>query len=368
MIAEYYPEITRSIDVIGEPVLLAGHSTGGLIASLYAHEGPHREQVRALWLNSPFFDWNLPDWRRAQLHGRGAGPLLSVPQRSEALLPDYTQALLDQGWEFDTTLKPVPGFPVYYGWLGAIADAHAKVHAGLDLRCPVLAMHSDEADIVLDWRHIARWSRSLGPDVAVMAFPGAMHDVTLSRFEIRDEVFRALFLGRASRDVAGVVFPRHVRWRTEARAPREDNVLSRGGACRESRHRNQTQVGRLGPGCRRSGRDDRRLLLGRLDHAEQNAADDRCGRAEHPRGDLRRPVHQGKRQKRLTELKAINTWERPPSKKAAGTRCPGKKRPAIPWRGPAPTASTRCCRKSSGASTDGAGWHPPGRSVSVQPA
>ena len=67
-IAEFYPEITRSIDVIGEPVLLAGHSTGGLIAPLYAHEGPHREQVRALWLNSPFFDWNLPDWRRAQLH------------------------------------------------------------------------------------------------------------------------------------------------------------------------------------------------------------------------------------------------------------------------------------------------------------
>src|SRR5918993_3149181 len=35
-IAEYYPEITRSIDVIGERVLLAGHSTGGLICSLYA--------------------------------------------------------------------------------------------------------------------------------------------------------------------------------------------------------------------------------------------------------------------------------------------------------------------------------------------
>ena len=47
--------------------------------------------------------------------------------------------------------------------------------------------------LVLDWRHIARWSRSLGPDVSVMAFPGAMHDVTLSRPEIRDEVFRQLF-------------------------------------------------------------------------------------------------------------------------------------------------------------------------------
>jgi alpha-beta hydrolase superfamily lysophospholipase len=193
-IAEYYPEITRAIDVIGEPVLLAGHSTGGLICSLYAHEGPHREQVRALWLNSPFFDWNLPDWRRAQLHMAAAlGRFFPYLNDPKALLPDYTQALLDQGWEFDTTFKPVPGFPVYYGWLGAIADAHAKVHTGLDLRCPVLAMHSDEADIVLDWRHIARWSRTLGPDVTVLSLPGAMHDVSLSRPEIRDEMFRQLF-------------------------------------------------------------------------------------------------------------------------------------------------------------------------------
>ena len=64
---------------------------------------------------------------------------------------------------------------------------------GLHVRGPVLSMHSDEADIVLDWRHIARWSRTLGPDVTVLSFPGAMHDLTLSRPEIREEVFRQLF-------------------------------------------------------------------------------------------------------------------------------------------------------------------------------
>jgi alpha-beta hydrolase superfamily lysophospholipase len=193
-IAEYYPDITRSIDVIGEPVLLAGHSTGGLITSLYAHEGPHRERVRALWLNSPFFDWKLPDWKRVQLHMAAAvGRFFPFFNDPRALLRDYGQGLLDQGWQFDTALKPIEGFPVYYGWLGAITDAHEKVHRGLDVRCPVLAMHSDEADLVLDWRHIARWSRSLGPEVAVLAFPGAEHDLTLSRPEIREEVFRQLF-------------------------------------------------------------------------------------------------------------------------------------------------------------------------------
>ena len=83
---------------------------------------------------------------------------------------------------------------MYYGWLGAIdRRAREACTAASRSRCPVLSMHSDEADIVLDWRHIARWSRTLGADVTVMAFPGAVHDLVLSRPHIREEVFRQLF-------------------------------------------------------------------------------------------------------------------------------------------------------------------------------
>ena len=192
-LSEYYPELTRAIEEIGAPVLLAGHSTGALVCSLYAHEGERRGEVRALWLNSPFFDWKLPDMRRVQLDfaaalGR-AFPFLKDPRR---LPPGYTQGLLAD-WEFDTRLKPVEGFPMHFGWISAINQAHARVQRGLAIGCPVLAMHSDEADVVLDWRHIARWSRSLGPDVTVLAFPGGTHDLVLSRPEIREEVFRQLF-------------------------------------------------------------------------------------------------------------------------------------------------------------------------------
>jgi alpha-beta hydrolase superfamily lysophospholipase len=67
------------------------------------------------------------------------------------------------------------------------------VHAGLALEIPVLSMHSDWADIVLDWRSIARWSRTLGNQATVLAFPGGLHDLVLSRPEIREEVFRQLF-------------------------------------------------------------------------------------------------------------------------------------------------------------------------------
>ena len=92
-----------------------------------------------------------------------------------------------------TRLKPIQGFPLHYGWIGAISDAHAKVHRGLGLEIPVLSMHSDEADIILDWKQIARWSRTLGREVTVLPFPGALHDLVLSRPVIREAVFGQLF-------------------------------------------------------------------------------------------------------------------------------------------------------------------------------
>jgi len=192
-VSEYYADISAALELIGAPVLLAGHSMGGLVCSLYANEGARRGQVQALWLNSPFFDWNVPEWRKVQLYlAVAAGrycPFLNDPK---AFRPDYTRALRSE-WEFDSALKPDYGFPLYYGWLAAITDGFAKVHRGLAIERPVLAMHSDEADVVLDWRHIARWSRGLGRNVNVLSFPGGWHDLICSPGRIREEVFSALF-------------------------------------------------------------------------------------------------------------------------------------------------------------------------------
>ena len=193
-VKEYYADLGAALAEIGEPVLLAGHSMGALICALYAHEGEARASVRALWLNSAFFDWRLPAWRVTQMHFAAAlGRFYPFIKDEKVLREDYVRSLLDEGWEFDLTLKPALGFGVYYGWLGAMTDAHARVHRGLAIECPVLSMHSDDSDIVLDWRHIARWSRTLGEDITVMAFPGALHDLVLSRPQIREEVFRQLF-------------------------------------------------------------------------------------------------------------------------------------------------------------------------------
>jgi alpha-beta hydrolase superfamily lysophospholipase len=196
-LAEYNADLTAAIDAIDAPVLLAAHSTGGLTCSLYAAQGERRKQVRALWLNSPFFDWNVPAFQRAQLRVAAltglAFPYLSDPK---GLRPDYGRSLHREfggEWDYDLRLKPLKGFPIYFGWVGAVLAGQAKVHAGLEITCPVLTMHSDEADVVLDWRHIAKWGRTLGPQASVLAFPGGLHDLVLSRQEIREAVFQELF-------------------------------------------------------------------------------------------------------------------------------------------------------------------------------
>ena len=196
-VAEYYGDITRALAEIDTDVLLAGHSTGGLICSLYKHEGERRDQVRALWLNSPFFAVNASGPRLLELQlAKTLGNLFPFMNNPSAVLPGYVMSLHKNWggeWDFDLTLKPLLGFPAYFGWLHAIFEAHAKVHAGLSLECPVLSMHSDEADIILNWKQISRWSHTLGNNVSVRQFPGGLHDLVLSRTEIRDEVFRQLF-------------------------------------------------------------------------------------------------------------------------------------------------------------------------------
>jgi alpha-beta hydrolase superfamily lysophospholipase len=200
-IDEYFPDITRAIGVIrGEidgPLLLAGHSTGGLVTALFASSGEAKEEVSALWLNSPFFDFKVPRADRFKLGIAAATGLLFPFLTDPKGLPrDYVKSIHQTHggeWAFDLKLKPLDGFPLYFGWIGAILAAHAKVHAGLSLKCPVLVMHSDEADIVLDWRDIAKWSPGLGTHVTVQQYPGGLHDLALSKHAIRENVFSALF-------------------------------------------------------------------------------------------------------------------------------------------------------------------------------
>lgn len=213
-IDEYLQDVNAAVQLVrGEEhidwLLLNGHSTGGLVAALYAHRGSHRESVKALFLNSPFLDMNLPAWQQSLLEplvvAIGAWwPRLQLPDMPGV----YGQSLhVDHhgDWRYNTQWKPITGFPVYAGWIRAIHLAHAEVAHGLAIQCPVLVLHAQRSawpkqwhsdatctDIVLDVADMQRLSPGLGPMVEVRAIPDGIHDLTLSKPGPRQKVFQEL--------------------------------------------------------------------------------------------------------------------------------------------------------------------------------
>jgi alpha-beta hydrolase superfamily lysophospholipase len=213
-IAEYFQDLDAVMAVLrGEEsvgwLLLNGHSTGGLVAALYAHRGKGRSQVDALFLNSPFFDMNLPRWWqrsfRPVLVSVGASfPGLEFPGMPAA----YGQSLHADHhgrWHYNTDWKPIAGFPVFAGWFRAVCLAHAEVARGLQIECPCLVLHAERslntqtwteeamsADIVLNVAQIQRLSPQIGKHVEVQAIAGGMHDLVLSDDAARGRLWAAL--------------------------------------------------------------------------------------------------------------------------------------------------------------------------------
>jgi alpha-beta hydrolase superfamily lysophospholipase len=211
---EYYPEIDAAWDRIATrddhtEVVISAHSTGGLVIGLWADDRRPAELSGAV-LNSPWTD----------LQGSAVLRVLSRPalkaiasrqpmrEIKRPVTGFYTRSLHREHegeWDFNLLWKPIESFTVYAAWLRAIRDGHARLHRGLELRCPVLVLSSGRStvpqelgedvhgtDIVLDVAQIRRWATCYGPHVTYLAVEGARHDVVLSREEPRRAAYDAI--------------------------------------------------------------------------------------------------------------------------------------------------------------------------------
>ncbi len=211
---EYDDELTRSIDTIAAeegdgPLLVAGHSTGAVVAALYAHDGARRSRVSGLVLNSPFFAFSLPPLERALVPLAAAVGRVAPNLPVGSLPPWYGQSIHASQfgeWDYDVRWKPLGGARVRAGWLRAVRAGHRSVRRGLGLDLPILVLRSDRSirprrwsgelhtvDSVLCTTDIARLAPRLGPDVRVVTLPGALHDVTLSAEPVRRAAFDAIW-------------------------------------------------------------------------------------------------------------------------------------------------------------------------------
>lgn len=209
-LTEYYEELDLAIKRIRDDghshVVLMGHSTGGLVAAMWAHDRLESRPIDALILNSPWLD--LQDsWFNRTVGTwlvRGLGrirPMMNVPQQLSSVYPQSIHKDAHGEWDFDPRWKPLTPTPAKMGFLAAVRRAHARLHRGLDVRVPVLMLRSAEsrldikewhddalgADTVLVVKHMERWLPKLGRDTTDIPLAGAVHDVMLSAEPVRNQ-------------------------------------------------------------------------------------------------------------------------------------------------------------------------------------
>jgi alpha-beta hydrolase superfamily lysophospholipase len=91
-------------------------------------------------------------------------------------------------------------------WPRASLQVYRQVRRGPAIQCPVLVLHSSSsvrgekwhkgfqrADSVLNVEHIRQGSRHLGSKVTVCEVKDGMHDLFLSRADVRAQVFTDMF-------------------------------------------------------------------------------------------------------------------------------------------------------------------------------
>ncbi|PNI09612.1 alpha/beta hydrolase [Arthrobacter sp. AFG7.2] len=189
-------------------VHVLAHSLGGLIAALWADRNP--ADLGTLILNAPWLELQGSSViRTIAMHL--VDPLSRADPRRPLWLPEmpgYWQSVSSEAhgeWQLDPVWRPRASFPIRAGWAKAVLAGHAAVERRLDIRAPALVMLSSrtriqiewsvelmEADAVIDVEETANRALRLGRRVAVFRYPGAIHDVFLSRREVREEAYRDL--------------------------------------------------------------------------------------------------------------------------------------------------------------------------------
>lgn len=220
-LGDYHEEIDAALEIMradaGEPVgdpgrrlILMGHSTGGLVLSLWAAQNPGG--CDALVLNSPWLEFQLNSAGRHLLK-----PIIEIGARVNArdILPQidngfYSRAQRSVGLpgEYDTLnadWRPDRSHAVLTGWLRAVIAGHARVSQGLQIDAPISMLLSARSALTLRWSDdftradsvlevdaVARAGLKLGPELTVLRIDGALHDVFLSAAEPRAAAYAAL--------------------------------------------------------------------------------------------------------------------------------------------------------------------------------
>jgi len=212
---EYFEELDAAVDLIRSKdkntfLALMGHSTGGLISALYANDRANKKVIDALILNSPFFELNASAASNMFVSplmafiGKLFPKLLSPVKLADGYAMSIHKDYYGE-WDFDTKLKPIKGFPIYFGWINGIYSAQRKLQRGLQINCPVLVLHASKsvkpgkynddmliADAVLNVKHMKKYAPLLGDKVKIVEIENGKHDLILSEEGPRKKTYNQM--------------------------------------------------------------------------------------------------------------------------------------------------------------------------------
>lgn len=187
-------------------LVLMGHSTGGLVLSLWTAR--NQERVAGLVLNSPWLEFQPREAVR-KIMEPGIRVQSALVPRSQLVNLDrglYARSIssrFDGEWDYDVAWRPDAGWRATPAWLAAIFRGQDQVARGLGIELPVLVLLSTRStiptrwsedmkrtDSVLDVIGIARRVPDVGSLTTLVRIADGLHDVTLSVKPAREQVWR----------------------------------------------------------------------------------------------------------------------------------------------------------------------------------
>jgi alpha-beta hydrolase superfamily lysophospholipase len=215
-LSEYYKDIDKALKIIrkegNQQVVLYGHSTGGLVITLYAGVRNMKKGFDVLICNSPFYDFNVP-WIQKKtvvpmLSFLGKiNPNLKLPIGFSKLYGKSLHKKYYGEWNYNLHWKPNVAPSINAGWVQAITQGHLEIAKGISVTKPILILHSSisvfpkkwseemfRGDAILNVKDIIDKSKFINsPRKEVVGFKGAIHDLVLSKNPVRNLVFETIF-------------------------------------------------------------------------------------------------------------------------------------------------------------------------------
>jgi alpha-beta hydrolase superfamily lysophospholipase len=214
-VGEYFDDISAAIDIIeseaNTQLLLYGHSMGGLVAALYAMKNSDSKIIKALFLNSPFFEMNenLLTLKILVPMASWVGkffPNLPIPGRFSRFYGPSLHANNHGEWNYNLNWKPHLMPFVNLGWIRAIYRGQKQIWQGIKLQIPTLVVYPEKTvsgrkwkndfkhgDAILNVERINYHAVKIVGDCQLFAIENAVHDVMLSQKRSREKARNVLF-------------------------------------------------------------------------------------------------------------------------------------------------------------------------------